>query len=135
MAPRYFLEQPPVDDAALLSGAEAHHLAHVMRARPHDEVLLFAGRGEYRAAGAPVRRQVVALRGHAAPRVDRRASRPVTLAVALPKGDRQKFLVEKAVELGVARLIPLETTRGVAQPGDNALDRLRRAQKEASEKP
>ena len=47
----------------------------------------------------------------------------MTLGVALPKGDRQKWLVEKVVELGVAKLVPLETERGVAQPVENALER------------
>jgi 16S rRNA (uracil1498-N3)-methyltransferase len=56
----------------------------------------------------------------------------LTLAVALPKGDRQRRLVEKAVELGARRLIPLETTRGVAQPVAKALARLRRTVIEAS---
>ena len=52
--------------------------------------------------------------------------------MALPKGDRQKWLVEKATELGVARLVPLVTERGVAQPGESTLQRLRRAVIEAS---
>ena len=45
---------------------------------------------------------------------------------------RQKWLVEKATELGVTRIVPLTTTRGVAQPGDQALERLRRSVVEAS---
>ena len=40
----------------------------------------------------------------------------LTLAVALPKGERQKWLVEKLTELGVTRLVPLITERGVAEP-------------------
>ncbi len=63
--------------------------------------------------------------------IDREARIAVTLGVALPKGDRQKWLVEKVVELGVARLVPLETERGVAQPVENALERLRRGVVEA----
>jgi len=35
----------------------------------------------------------------------------LTLAVALPKGDRQKWLVEKATELGVNRIVPLAAAR------------------------
>ena len=50
--------------------------------------------------------------------VDREAATALTLGVALPKGDRQKWLVEKATELGVARLVPLTTERAVAQPGE-----------------
>jgi 16S rRNA (uracil1498-N3)-methyltransferase len=64
--------------------------------------------------------------------VSRELTRPVTLAVALPKGDRQKWLVEKVTELGVTRLIPLKTERGVAQPAEQAIVRLRRSVIEAS---
>ena len=43
--------------------------------------------------------------------VNRELSRRVVLAVSLPKGDRQRWLVEKATELGVAQLVPLLTAR------------------------
>jgi len=133
MPSRYFLEQPPAGDLATLTDSEAHHLAHVLRAKAGEEVLLFDGSGlEYRAVIEKVGRSEVQLRVLGSEAVDREASRPVTLAVALPKGDRQRWLTEKAVELGVARLIPIETRRGVAQPSDNALERLRRAVVEAS---
>ena len=56
----------------------------------------------------------------------------LTLAVALPKGERQRRLIEKAVELGVAQIIPLTTNRGVAQPTASAIERSRRAVIEAS---
>jgi 16S rRNA (uracil1498-N3)-methyltransferase len=48
------------------------------------------------------------------------------LAVAMPKGDRADWLVEKLTELGVARLIPLRTQRSVVRPGAGKLDRWRR---------
>jgi 16S rRNA (uracil1498-N3)-methyltransferase len=64
--------------------------------------------------------------------VDRELPLLVSLGVALPKGDRQKWLVEKLVELGVNRLIPLETARSVSQAGPQVLDRLRRTVVEAS---
>jgi 16S rRNA (uracil1498-N3)-methyltransferase len=64
--------------------------------------------------------------------VNRELSREFVLGVALPKGDRQRWLIEKAVELGVTRLIPLQTARGVAQPTDQALKRCRRTVIEAS---
>jgi 16S rRNA (uracil1498-N3)-methyltransferase len=51
--------------------------------------------------------------------------------VALPKGERQKWLVEKLTELGVARLVPLETERGVAEATPAARERLRRGVIEA----
>jgi 16S rRNA (uracil1498-N3)-methyltransferase len=56
----------------------------------------------------------------------------ITLGVAIPKGERQRWLVEKVVELGVRRLVPLSTERSVAAPTESALARLRRAVIEAS---
>jgi 16S rRNA (uracil1498-N3)-methyltransferase len=54
------------------------------------------------------------------------------IGVSLPKGDRQKWLVEKLTELGATELVPLVTERGVAQPTDHALDRLERSVIEAA---
>ena len=45
MADRYFVETPIEGRHARLLGAEAHHLAHVMRAKPGHEVVLFDGGG------------------------------------------------------------------------------------------
>lgn len=133
MADRYFLETPPIDERAVVAGPEAHHLIHVMRCRPGDDVVLFDGSGaEFAAQVQSVGRTEVQCRIVARQQIDRELSRSVVLAVALPKGDRQRWLVEKCVELGVATLVPLETERGVAQPVDNALVRLRRAVIEAA---
>jgi 16S rRNA (uracil1498-N3)-methyltransferase len=118
---------------AVLTGAEAHHLTNVMRARPGDRVTLFDGTGvEFSAEVAGVRRGQVELLVLEARQVDRELPFPLTLAVALPKGQRQHWLVEKAVELGVSRLVPLVCARGVAQPTQRSLNRLQRAVIEAS---
>jgi 16S rRNA (uracil1498-N3)-methyltransferase len=54
------------------------------------------------------------------------------LATAVPKGDRFDWLIEKATELGVERVIPIVTERSVVDPGTTKLERLRRAIIEAS---
>jgi 16S rRNA (uracil1498-N3)-methyltransferase len=105
----------------------------VMRARPNMAVTLFDGSGaEFAARVERVGRAEVELAIVSRAAIDRELPFDLTLAVALPKGDRQKWLVEKAVELGVTRLVPLETARGVAQPVEQALVRLRRSVIEAS---
>lgn len=132
MADRYFVESPILGEHASLTGAEAHHLLHVMRAKPGLEVVLFDGSGaQWRASVVALGRSTVDLRVLAREEVDRELPRPLLLGVALPKGDRQKWLVEKAVELGVTRLVPLVTSRSVAEPVDKALERLRRSVVEA----
>jgi 16S rRNA (uracil1498-N3)-methyltransferase len=133
MSERFFVDTPITADRVTLSGPEAHHLARVMRAEVGDRVTLFDGGGcEFAAEIESISKSHVELVVHQRREVNRELSVPFTLAVALPKGDRQRWLVEKAVELGVSELIPLETRRGVAQPSASALDRLRRTVIEAS---
>jgi 16S rRNA (uracil1498-N3)-methyltransferase len=133
MAPRYFVETPIRGDRATLTGQEAHHLAHVMRAKPADRVTLFDGSGvEYMSQVEQIGRATVDLAVLSREDVDRELPFQLTLGVALPKGDRQKWLVEKAVELGVARLVALNTSRGVAQPSAGTRSRLERAGIEAA---
>jgi 16S rRNA (uracil1498-N3)-methyltransferase len=133
MPDRYFVDVPIEGDHARLDGPEAHHLAHVLRGKIGDEVTLFDGSGaQFEARVKSIGRSSVELAVISRREVNRELARRVTLTVSLPKGDRQRWLVEKATELGVARLVPLLTSRGVAQPGDAALIRLRRAVIEAS---
>lgn len=133
MSGRYYHPEASLGRRVLLAGDEGHHLATVMRGRIGDEVLLFDGRGrELVARITSVRKGTVELDVVAERELSRELPWPVTLAVALPKGERQKWLVEKATELGVHRLVPLRTERSVAQAGAEAVARLRRVVIEAS---
>jgi 16S rRNA (uracil1498-N3)-methyltransferase len=133
MSQRFFISTPVTGQHAALTGAEAHHLAHVMRAQPGDRVTLFDGSGhEFSAQIQSISKSRVEVTILERSRVERESSVELTLAVALPKGDRQRWLIEKIVELGVARLVPLITERGVAQPSDSAVARLERAVIEAT---
>jgi 16S rRNA (uracil1498-N3)-methyltransferase len=133
MSGRYFVESAITADRVLLTGPEAHHLARVMRATPGSEVVLFDGSGaEFSARITNVGRSTVELQIVQRRQVDRELPIAIHLGVALPKGDRQRWLIEKSVELGVRRLVPLTTVRGVAQPVQQALVRLRRSVVEAS---
>jgi 16S rRNA (uracil1498-N3)-methyltransferase len=132
MSERFFLAAAPRDGHAILAGDEARHLARVLRAKVGDEVRLFDGSGaEWPARVARIGRDEVLLDvATALPHIGSAGS-TLTLAVALPKGDRQKWMVEKLTELGVARLVPLVTARGVAEATDSARARLERGVIEA----
>jgi 16S rRNA (uracil1498-N3)-methyltransferase len=133
MSDRYFIDEPISSDRVVLAGPEAHHLIHVMRASRGSRVVLFDGAGaEFQAVVQQIGRSEVELSILSRDEVDRELPIHLTLGIALPKGDRQKWLVEKAVELGVTRIVPLRTQRGVAQPVEQALQRLRRSVIEAS---
>ncbi|MFO0883489.1 MAG: RsmE family RNA methyltransferase [Pirellulales bacterium] len=133
MSERFFVEQPIRGTTARLVDSEAQHLTRVMRASVGDEVTLFDGEGaEFTAEIERIEKQGVSLKILERHEPNRELPFELTLAVALPKGDRQKVLMEKGTELGVTRLVPLITKRGVAQPVDSALERLARQSIEAA---
>ena len=128
MSQRFFVEPPITGESATLADAEAHHLIHVMRARPGDELTLFDGSGaEFPARVTKLSRSHVDVAVLSRLEISRELPFDLTLGVAMPRGDRQKWLVEKATELGVTHFVPLVTARSVVEPGSGALDKLRRA--------
>lgn len=135
MSERFFLETPPAGGRATLRGDEARHLTRVMRASVGDQVELFDGAGHaWNAAVRQIGRAEVDLEilGDGTNDEDHQpGAGTLTIAAALPKGDRQKWMVEKLTELGCGRLIPLITTRGVAEATPSAIARLTRASLEA----
>lgn len=123
---RFYCEDSLENPSVELTGPEAHHLAHVLRMKAGEQVILFDGRGSEAVAeiGA-VSRRSVELRI-----VERRHSPDepgptVILGTAVGKGDRFRWLVEKATELGVERLVPLTTARSVVDPRESKLEKMR----------
>lgn len=121
---RFFLPQPLQIATVELDGSEAHHLLHVLRAKVGDRIGLFNGRGDEAIAELVNHRKRAAelriLDWWTTPL----PMRELVLATAFPKGDRVDWLVEKATELGVTRLIPLRTQRSVVEPRESKLHRL-----------
>lgn len=122
-----------LQDRLALPPSELRHL-QVLRLRPGDRVRVFDGRGGE--AEATIERldeggALLALGEPVTPSPE--TPRPVTLAVALLKGDKLADVVRAATELGAAR-VQLLTTRFVDVPdiGAAKLDRLRRVATEAS---
>ena len=132
MSERFFLSSAACAGRAVLEGDEARHLVRVLRGKVGDMVRVFDGSGiEWPARVVTIGRDEVTLELGEPTAVAVATTLPLTLAVALPKGERQKWLIEKLTELGVARLVPLVTLRGVAEATPAAIERLRRGVLEA----
>jgi 16S rRNA (uracil1498-N3)-methyltransferase len=94
----------------------ASHLAKVLRARGGEELLLFNGDGrEFAATIELVRGSHVSVLVGAALTVNRESPLRVTLLQCVPRGDRMDFIVQKATELGVARIVPVLSQRSVVR--------------------
>ncbi len=133
MPDRFYVHRPLAVGPVVLDGAEAHHLAVVLRARPGDAVTLFNGDGaEYPAVVAAVHKKQVAVEVTGRGTPSRELGFRLEVAAPLPKADRGDFLLEKLTELGVTRFVPLRTRRSVVHPREARRDKLERAVVEAS---
>jgi len=125
LADRFFIDSPFEGSEIQLSDDQAHHVANVMRANVGDPLTLFDADGnEYITEITAKSKKRVTVKKLSSSRPERKLTRGITIVVALPKGDRQKFLIEKLVELGVQRLVPLNTARSVAQVNEKVINRL-----------
>ncbi len=131
--PRFYVPELPMTGSVSLDQQEARHASQVLRLAVGDAVELFDGRGGS-AAGtiSQVSKRGMDVQVVERTDVDRELPRSIELLVALPKGDRQKQLIDSLVQLGVHRLTPLATRRSVAQPVAAAIDRLTRGVIESS---
>ncbi len=106
LSPGAILELPP---------AAALHLAKVMRVRSGDPLVLFTGDGrEFAATVWSVGPRVTAAVGEART-VDRESPLAITLTQCIARGDRMDLIVQKATELGVARIVPVLSRRSVVR--------------------
>jgi 16S rRNA (uracil1498-N3)-methyltransferase len=125
MIPRFYSTLPLGLRSVDLPEAAAHHALRVLRLKPGDAVTLFNGEGgEYPGrlveAGPSVRAELEGRR-----EIERESPLDVTLAQALPGGDKMDWLVQKAVELGVSRIVPLAAARSVVKlAGERAVRRV-----------
>ncbi len=114
---RYLADSELLQSGQLtLSRSEAHHLQSVLRIKPGEVVEFFDGYG----SGRSYRVTTVARHGIELEAVSERCEheRPgfcLTLFVCVCKGRRMEWGVEKAVELGVSRIVPVVSQRSVVR--------------------
>ena len=104
----------------------ARHAARVLRLRAGDDLVLFDGTGgEYAACIASVDRDRVSVDVLSWRDVECEAPIHLTLVQALQSGEKMDMTVQKAVELGIARIVPVASRRSVVKlDGERAQKRL-----------
>ena len=114
MIPRFFCPFPLHPGAHVELGTDAaHHALKVLRVGAGDTAILFDGRGgQWRATLQPAGKSLRATLDEF-DATDREPTLDLTLVQALPASDKMDFVVQKAVELGVRRIQPVATKRGV----------------------
>ena len=115
--PRFYCT-PPLPHSGLfeLPPEAAHHAARVLRLREGDRVEMFDGLGNA-CTGiiAELAGKRVIVDEIAASRADRESPLQITLAQALSSSEKMDWVIQKATELGVAKIQPLDTERSIAR--------------------
>ncbi len=113
---RFYISDPLLPGSIQnLPGPVAHHIRKVLRLHNGETVHLWNGDGAYREAvlhfdADGMRTQVstqLPLQPHTSPRI--------TLVQALPEGDKMDWIIEKACEAGVDRILPVQARRSVVR--------------------
>jgi len=131
---RFLIESGAVGEVAVLPDGEAAHARRVLRVKPGDRAVLIDRGGalfdaEFLEVGERVSARILSRLPDARPQV------ALTLYQGLPKYEKLEFIVQKAAELGAARVVPVQMRRSVvkltAEEGKRRQQRLQRIALEA----
>lgn len=135
---RYYVSPQDVrGNRIYIKGPEAHHIVHVMRLTVGDTVIIFDDTGnEYVATiEKKSRGDLVAMIKEMRCMKETKAFK-ITLAQALPKGNKMDYIIQKCTELGIETIIPLLTARTIITLDEkkklSRQDRWRKIAREAS---
>ena len=135
--PRFFKSMAApaaVGDTLTIDGQDAVHLSRSLRLKIGDAVLLCDGRStEYDTTITAIDSTTVTLTVDDVRQSAAEPSLKLTLYQGLPKGDKFELIIQKAVELGVTRIVPVEMSRSIAKIGDKAAKKQARWQTIADE--
>ncbi len=136
--PRFFVNAPlAVGQTAVIDGQDARHLAGALRITVGERLTLCDGAGtDYPGTVTQVERDRVMVTVDAALPTTAEPSLQVTLYMGLPKADKMEWVIQKAVELGVAVVVPVTTARSIvrmdAKDGEKKQQRWQRIAAEAA---
>ncbi len=112
---RFYLPNPEIEDGRLrITGPEVRHIRRVLRLKEGDELILFDGQEkEYRGIIIDQGTRSVYLRIEEILSIQKESPLEITLAQSLLKGEKMDYLIQKATELGVKKIIPFFSSRSI----------------------
>ena len=125
--PRFYCPPPlALGGRVPLPADAAHHAIRVLRMKEGDALALFDGAGnEFMAKVLRADKQSLTAVIEATRDNDRESPLRIVLAQGISSGDRMDYTLQKAVELGVAEILPIATERSVVKlSGERAAKRI-----------
>ncbi|MBQ2263771.1 MAG: 16S rRNA (uracil(1498)-N(3))-methyltransferase [Oscillospiraceae bacterium] len=122
--PRFFVEHADPEQI-IITGEDANHIGRALRMRTGEELTVCAQGMDYRCEITRITESEVFLRPLTITPCAAEPTVSVTLYQAVPKQDKLAEIVQKAVELGACRIVPVLTSRCVARPSKNDFEKKR----------
>lgn len=131
--PRFFKDEINEDNLCL-TGADAHHVGFSLRMKPGEQLTLCCGGIDYDCEISSITGDSVYLDLIEKHPCEAEPDINVTLFQAVPKLDKLEFIIQKSVELGVSRIVPVLTRRCISRPDSRDFEKkLKRLTKIAEE--
>lgn len=137
--PRFFIDRDCAADETLrIVGEDAHHISAVLRKRPGEKLTVCDFfNTEYLCEILSASNDEVVLTVLESRPVQSEPPFPITLCMALPKGDKMEWIIQKSVELGVTEILPFSSANTVMKLDEKAAEkkceRWRKIAKSAAE--
>ena len=130
----FFVDASQVSEETIrIEGSDVNHMKNVLRMRIGEEVTVSDGQGkEYLCQVRDFEEEQVQLKIVETKASDAELPSKIYLFQGLPKGDKMEFIVQKAVELGVSRIVPYLSKNCVSRP-DKTEKKVERWRKIAAE--
>lgn len=113
--PRFYIPQPRIEQELLkVEGSEVRHIRRVLRLKVGDRLVLFDGSAkEYEGIIVEESPSLVVMRVENISSPAKESPLEITLAQSLLKGEKMEYLIQKATELGIKKIIPFFSSRSV----------------------
>ena len=123
--PWFFTENEIDGRSTIIDGETAKHISKSLRMKPGEELTLVTPGGIQHQCRISAAGESVAVEVLDSKPCDNEPGIELTLYQALPKGDKMELIIQKSVELGVRRVVPVISARCVSRPDKKALEKKR----------
>ena len=115
----YISEEQVIGNEVIITGRDVNHICNVLRMETGDWVVACNGQGkDYVSRIFSMGREEVVLQVEKVQETGTELPAKITLFQGIPKKDKMELIIQKAVELGVYRIVPVFTKRCVVKLAD-----------------
>lgn len=112
----YVLQEQMTDQEIVISGIDVKHIRNVLRMKPGEQIIICNGQGmDYICEITAIEKEQIRTRELSHVPTDTELPARITLFQGIPKREKMELIVQKAVELGAAEIVPVAMKRCVAK--------------------